>query len=113
MQGINLFMTHDENPYKVFHSRHVDKQKKIHLVLVRPEEPGNVGSIARVMANMGINTTLRIVGGPEILSDQAFRLAKHAGEILKSAQFYADLKNVIFFELDFTWFSQDFLLLLI
>lgn len=88
-------MTHTENPYKVFHSPHVDNKKKIHLVLVRPEEPGNVGSVARVMANMGINSSLRIVGTPEIMTDQAFRLAKHAGNILKGAQYFADLRSAM------------------
>lgn len=95
MRGVRTTMTHDENPYKVFHSPHVDNKKKIHLVLVRPEEPGNVGSIARVMANMGIDSPLRIVGGPEIMSDQAFRLAKHAGDVLKRAQYFKDLPSAM------------------
>lgn len=88
-------MVQDNNPYKVFHSRSVDIRKNVHLLLVRPEEPGNVGSIARVMANMGIQTPLRIVGDRCILSEQAQRLAKHARRHLDEALFFEDYETAL------------------
>ncbi len=51
---------------------------KITTVLVRPEQPGNVGSIARALSNMGIEGDFCIVGNPNILNEESFRLAKHA-----------------------------------
>jgi hypothetical protein len=43
-----------KNPYKVFHRSCSQAADKISIVLVRPEQPGNVGSIARALSNMGI-----------------------------------------------------------
>jgi len=93
-------MSHLENPYKVFHSPLGIIRKKMHFVLVRPEEPGNVGSVARAMENMGIKTPLRIVGSPDILTEKAFRLAKHAGQVLRDIKFFPDLSLALKAEIE-------------
>ncbi|OQA63068.1 MAG: putative tRNA/rRNA methyltransferase [Spirochaetes bacterium ADurb.Bin269] len=58
------------------------------IVLCRPEESRNIGSVCRAMKNMGCYT-LRIVGKAEDYSDPQVRtLALHAADIWESAQFY-------------------------
>jgi len=69
------------------------------VILCRPENPENVGSVARAMKNTGFGH-LRIVGQERM--GAAFRTAVHAGDILDGASFYLDLRaaeadlNVIF-----------------
>ena len=76
----------EKNPYKVFHSSCELLRKKLHVILVRPEESGNVGSAARAMGNMGVLGKLIIVGSPKIASqDEGQKFAKHARGTLESA----------------------------
>ena len=83
-----------ENPYKVFHSSCELLRKKLHIVLVRPEEPGNVGSAARAIENMGILGRFVIVESPGILeSEPCQRLAKHASDTLAGALKVTSLKE--------------------
>ncbi|MCB9361809.1 RNA methyltransferase [Candidatus Woesearchaeota archaeon] len=58
----------------------------ITVILMQPEHPGNVGAVARTMANFGC-ARLHIVE-PQIdcLHEEAFARAKHAGSILKRAK---------------------------
>lgn len=70
------------------------------VVLSRPENPENIGLVARNMKNTGFKS-LRIVGMVS-LDARSYSAAVHAQEILKKAQFYdtvaqatADL-NVVF-----------------
>ena len=79
------------NPYKVFHSTCGEFRKRLHIVLVRPEQGGNVGSVARAMANMGIDGGLRIVGTPAILNDEARKMAVHAQSGLDAIRFFPTL----------------------
>jgi len=83
------------NPYKVFHSLGESLREKINVVLVRPEESGNVGSVARALANMGIHGAFRIVGDSEIVDERSHRLAKHASQRLNEIVFYGNLKEAI------------------
>src|SRR5437762_49379 len=82
-------------PYKVFHSACEPLRKRIHLVLIRPEQSGNVGATARALANMGIWGSLSIVGSPAILTEEAERFSKHAKERLQQIQFCSDLRNAL------------------
>jgi TrmH family RNA methyltransferase len=56
----------------------------ISCILVEPETPGNVGSIARVMQNFGIDGPLILVN-PCRLDDEAYMLACNAGSTLDGA----------------------------
>ncbi|MBP7586485.1 MAG: RNA methyltransferase [Thermoanaerobaculia bacterium] len=60
------------------------------VVLVRPQQEGNIGAVARAMANMGL-TELRLVEPAPELGDTAFAFAMHAHSILLAAQRYASL----------------------
>lgn len=62
-------------------------REKVHVVLVRPEEPQNVGSICRAMGNMGVLGKLVAVNPLLPLnSENAQRLAKHSKSKLLEAQ---------------------------
>ena len=55
----------------------------IRIVLVRPKFEGNVGAVARSMANFGLDE-LYLVDPCEI-GDEAYRRSKHGNEVLKNA----------------------------
>jgi len=63
------------------------------VILARPENPENIGLIARAMKNTGFGE-LRLAGtgrpGP-----LAFKTGVHAEEILEKAVLYADLKEAV------------------
>jgi tRNA/rRNA methyltransferase len=59
------------------------------VVLVRPENPANIGLVARNMINTGFKQ-LRLVGVSGI-ADESFKTAVHSRELLDSAQIYEDL----------------------
>jgi tRNA/rRNA methyltransferase len=63
------------------------------VILVRPENPENIGLVARAMKNTGFGE-LRLagMGRPDPL---AFKTAVHAEEILEKAAAYADLKEAV------------------
>jgi tRNA/rRNA methyltransferase len=84
-----------KNPYKVFHSTKNALRERIHFILVHPEQGANVGAVARAMANMGIQTPLRIVGTSEILDESSRKLAKHAMMRLTEALFFEDLRAAL------------------
>ena len=67
------------------------------FVLVDPEQPLNVGSVARVMANLGWND-LRVVGvgQPDWTAlDPARRMAHGALDVLESMQRFDDLEEAL------------------
>jgi TrmH family RNA methyltransferase len=53
------------------------------VVLVRPKFQGNIGAVARSMANFGMGHLVLVEAPP--LEDDAFRYSKHARPILESA----------------------------
>lgn len=64
----------------------MDKQKilnNIHIILVEPEHPGNIGSVARAMNNMGIENLILI--SPVAFSKETEWLAHASTHILKNA----------------------------
>ena len=62
------------------------------VVLVEPKFPGNIGFIARSMANFGMSDLLLI--NPCELGDDAFRFAKHARPIIENARIFDSLDDV-------------------
>tara|TARA_B100001179_G_scaffold122643_1_gene87748 strand:+ start:91 stop:840 length:750 start_codon:yes stop_codon:yes gene_type:complete len=58
--------------------------QRICVVLVRPENDGNIGAVARVMANFGVSD-LRVVGRDVEWSEETRNRAKHAQWVLEGA----------------------------
>ena len=71
------------------------------VVLVGPENPGNVGFVTRVLANFGVNE-LRIVG-EDCRQDQfAQMFSVHAHDILNNAGVFDSLSSAIS-DIDLAW----------
>lgn len=69
--------------------------ENIVIVLDRPEESRNVGSVCRAMANSGLHT-LRIVGRKEDFDEERVRiLAIHAASIWENAQFFSSITEAV------------------
>ena len=62
-------------------------------MLVDPKYPGNIGSVARVMKNFGFNDMVLV--DPCELEDDAYRMAKHAKDILEGAEVHKDLEGAL------------------
>ena len=58
----------------------------IHVILVEPENEGNVGAIARAMANFDLKNLILVNPKCKYLSQEARNRAKHAQEVLKKAK---------------------------
>jgi tRNA/rRNA methyltransferase len=65
---------------------------KIRVVLVEPEQEGNVGSIARLMKNFGL-TQLWLVNPQVSLSSEAYTRAMHASELLDNCHIVHNLSQ--------------------
>ncbi|MEM3851668.1 MAG: RNA methyltransferase [Methanomassiliicoccales archaeon] len=63
------------------------------IVLVRPENEGNIGAVARVMANFGF-TDLALVS-PVAVGEEARKRAKHANFILDSAIICTSIEEAV------------------
>src|SRR3989338_9363522 len=61
------------------------------VILLRPENPGNVGAIARAMANFDLNELILVNPKCNHLGKDAKNRAKHSQNILNSARV---LKNI-------------------
>ncbi len=55
------------------------------VVLVEPETPGNIGSVARVMKNFGFTNLLLVNPQCDHLDGEAYGRAMHARDVLKKA----------------------------
>ncbi|MCM1981518.1 RNA methyltransferase [Lyngbya confervoides] len=64
----------------------LERLHNIHIVLVEPSGPRNVGSIARVMKNMGLAHLILINPQCDYVGDEARQMAVHAADILEQAQ---------------------------
>ena len=69
-------------------------QAKVRIVLVEPREGGNVGAVARVMMNFGLDD-LVLVGQPPPLKPVAEWWASGADELLQSMRFTATLEEAL------------------
>ncbi len=63
------------------------------VILVQPKFAGNIGSIARSMANFGIKDMILV--DPCELGDDAYRFAKHARYIVENAKIVDDFSAAI------------------
>jgi TrmH family RNA methyltransferase len=66
----------------------------ISIVLVRPKFHENIGSVARVMKNMGLSRLI-VVNGCSPLHMNAYRLASGAEDILERAEEFSTLREAI------------------
>jgi tRNA/rRNA methyltransferase len=65
------------------------------LVLFRPISPGNIGSAARALKNMGLHD-LRIVAPQVPFDARATAMAVHGRDVLQSAVVYPDLLSALY-----------------
>lgn len=65
------------------------------IVLVKPAGPLNVGSVARVMKNFGLQELVLVTPQCSITSKQAQDMAVHAKDILANAQQVSSLKEAL------------------
>lgn len=68
---------------------------KVRIVLVEPQGPLNVGAIARIMKNMGLQQLVLVNPQCDPLSPEAIQMAVHAFDILQSAQIVQTLPAAI------------------
>ena len=67
----------------------------IHIVLMQPRYPENIGSAARAMRNMGL-CHLSVVDPENFDLSRAFKLATHvAADVIESCRTYDDLKEAL------------------
>jgi len=66
----------------------------IAIIIVEPETPGNLGSIARACKNMGIKD-IRLVNPCDYKVDDTYRLAHGAKEVVENMQTYPTLLDAI------------------
>ena len=59
---------------------------KLVVVLHKPQQPGNIGAVARVMGNFGLKDLVLIKPSCDHLCLEARQRAKHSGNILKKAK---------------------------
>ncbi len=69
-----------------------DWSDNICIILVRPQNEGNIGAAARCMMNFGI-TDLRIVGDYQKITEVGEKRAKHAQSILEAKSHYNTLEE--------------------
>ncbi len=70
------------------------KKEKIAIILVSPENPDNIGAVARAVKNMGF-ADLRLVKPPKAWRVKAKKMAVSAEDILKNAKEYTRLRDAI------------------
>ncbi len=56
------------------------------IILMQPEHPGNIGAVARAMANFDLENLVLVDPLVDHLSEEAKRRAKHAGKVLSDAK---------------------------
>ncbi len=70
------------------------KKEKIAIILVSPENPDNIGAVARAVKNMGF-ADLRLVEPPRGWRAKAKKMAVSAEDILRKGREYASLQDAI------------------
>lgn len=64
-----------------------------YIIFVEPETPGNIGSVARVMKNFGFYNLILV--NPVEITDEAYKLAVHAEEIIESSVIVGSLEEAL------------------
>ncbi|MCL2143288.1 MAG: RNA methyltransferase [Methanomassiliicoccaceae archaeon] len=65
----------------------------VRIVLVRPKFEGNVGAVARSMANFDLDELYLV--DPCAIGDEAYRRAKHGSHILKNAKTVGTMEEAV------------------
>ncbi len=68
--------------------------EKIVIILVEPENPDNIGAVARAMKNMGLST-LRLVKPPKSWKKNGKKMSMSAYDVLEAAEEFADLESAV------------------
>lgn len=69
-------------------------RENVSVLLVRPLEPGNVGSVARAMKNMGLRR-MKLVGDVDLSSRECRMMAMHASDILDGSTSYRSFRKAV------------------
>ncbi len=69
----------------------MDKIEHVYVILVEPKTAGNIGAVARVMKNFGFYRLILV--NPVSMDDDAYIRAKHASDILDSAEHVSQLNT--------------------
>ena len=67
---------------------------QVHIVLVRPRRPENIGAVARVIGNTGL-AGLRLVQPGDWRTIEAFRMAWQAEEVLENSAVFPTLAEAV------------------
>ncbi|MDR1820795.1 MAG: TrmJ/YjtD family RNA methyltransferase [Methanobrevibacter sp.] len=70
--------------------------KNIYIVFVEPESSGNIGFVARTMANFGLKNLILI--NPSKIGKEAYYYAMHAKYIVENVETYETLEDFIMFK---------------
>jgi tRNA (cytidine32/uridine32-2'-O)-methyltransferase len=66
----------------------------VQIVLVETSHPGNIGSVARAMKNMGLSR-LALINPKKFPHDEATALAGNAGDVLDKAQVFSSIEEAV------------------
>ena len=66
----------------------------VQIVLVETSHPGNIGSAARAMKNMGLSK-LALIKPKKFPHDEATALAGNAGDVLEQAQVFSSIEEAV------------------
>ena len=66
----------------------------VQIVLVETSHPGNIGSVARAMKNMGLSR-LALINPKKFPHDEATALAGNAGDVLEKAKIFGSIKEAV------------------
>ena len=66
----------------------------VQIVLVETSHPGNIGSVARAMKNMGLSK-LVLINPKKFPHDEATALAGNAGDVLKVAKVFGSIQEAV------------------
>lgn len=69
--------------------------EQVRIVLVSPSGPGNVGAVARVMANLGLSDLVIVAPRCDVHAEQAQAFAKHGQAVLSAARVVPDLSAAL------------------
>ena len=66
----------------------------VQIVLVETSHPGNIGSVARAMKNMGLSRLI-LINPKKFPHDEASALAGNAGDVLEKAKIFGSIKEAV------------------
>ena len=66
----------------------------VQIVLVETSHPGNIGSVARAMKNMGLSRLI-LINPKKFPHDEATALAGNAGDVLEKAKIFGSIEEAV------------------